>query len=154
MPIHDRHQINEAMPQADIRDVRAPDLIDALNFHPAQQVRINPVAGRALRQARLLIEGLPIQHAQEPPHPFVIDVLALLVEPDRQTPNPVKRRAQVLLIQQPQQAQVRRALGARRIVVTGARQTQQLALPPHAQLRVCRLDQVAFDFNCRPQLFF
>lgn len=100
MPVHDRDQVNEAVPQADVRDVRAPNLIDALDFDPAQQVRINLVAGRARRQTRLLIDGLQIQHAQKPPHPFVIDVLTLLVEPHRHAPNPIKGRAQVLLIQQ------------------------------------------------------
>ena len=40
-PVHDDHQIEEALGHRDVGDVRAPDLIDPLDRQPAEEVRID-----------------------------------------------------------------------------------------------------------------
>jgi len=47
-PAHDRHQVLEAVPQAHVDDVRTSQLADASDWHVAQQIRTNSVAGLRL----------------------------------------------------------------------------------------------------------
>ena len=43
-PVHHRHQVHEALRHPDVRDIRAPHLVDSLHGHASQQVRIDLVA--------------------------------------------------------------------------------------------------------------
>ena len=99
VPVNDRCQINKAAGQANIRDVCAPDLIDAFDFQPSQQVRINLMAGAGLRQSRLLIDCFHAQQTQQTRDSFVIDLLTLRLQPGCHAPNTVKRCLRVLLIE-------------------------------------------------------
>ena len=55
LPIHDRHQIEEAALDRNIRDVRTPDLIRSCDRQVPQQLRINPMLRVRLTGARFLI---------------------------------------------------------------------------------------------------
>ena len=46
MPVHDGHQVQEALRHGDVGDVRGPDLVDPINLHSLQQVGIDPVSWR------------------------------------------------------------------------------------------------------------
>src|SRR5207248_7849025 len=47
-PVHDHHQVEEALGHRDVGDVRAPDLIDPLDRDPAEQVGVDLVGHRRL----------------------------------------------------------------------------------------------------------
>jgi hypothetical protein len=49
-------QIREALLHADIRDIAAPDLVDAFDLYPAKQLGIDVVAWSRLAQLRLWID--------------------------------------------------------------------------------------------------
>ena len=154
VPVHYRCQINKAPVQADIRDVCAPDLIAAVDFQTAQQVRINLMTCAGLRQARLLIDRFQAHQTQQASNSFVIDLMTLRLQPGCHAPNAVERCQRVLLIEQAHQLQVLLALRLRLIIEACARQPDQLALPGKAQAFVRRLNQQPFFFSRTSQLFF
>ena len=48
VPVHDRHQVDEALGQRNVGNVTAPDLVDPVDRQAAQQVGILDVLGAAL----------------------------------------------------------------------------------------------------------
>jgi hypothetical protein len=48
VPVHDRHQVDEALGQRDIRNIAAPDLVDPVDGQAAQEIRVLGVLGAAL----------------------------------------------------------------------------------------------------------
>src|SRR5271165_3956885 len=54
-PVHDHHQVEEALGHRDVGDVRAPDLIDPLDRDPAEQVGVDLVGYRRLARVRPLV---------------------------------------------------------------------------------------------------
>src|SRR6516165_11471742 len=55
-PVHDYHQVEEALDHRDVSDVRAPDLIDPLDREPTQQVGIDLVGHPRLARVRSLVD--------------------------------------------------------------------------------------------------
>src|SRR5205814_7390659 len=51
-PIQNRYQIHKSTPQSDVCNIRAPDLIGSRDCQTAQQVRIDPMTWRRIRQPR------------------------------------------------------------------------------------------------------
>ncbi len=43
-PIHDRHQINKALPQANVGDIAGPNVIGPIDLEAAQPIRIDLVS--------------------------------------------------------------------------------------------------------------
>src|SRR6478672_2976902 len=66
-PVHDDHQIKEALGHRNVGDVRTPDLIDPLDCDPAKQVRIDLVRYGCLARVRALVDRYqPYQPHQAP----------------------------------------------------------------------------------------
>ena len=63
------------MPETNVRDVRAPDLVRPPDRQPVEQVRIDLVLRPALAQARLRIDGLQAHAPQQARHTLVIDLV-------------------------------------------------------------------------------
>src|SRR6266700_3202625 len=65
-PVKAEHdsQIDEATRHRDVGDVHRPHLVRPRDLHPAQQIRVDLVAGLGLRRARTAIEDL----YPHPPH--------------------------------------------------------------------------------------
>ena len=59
--------------EADIGDIRAPDLIRTGEGYPAQHVRVDPMLGGRLTGPRFGIHRLKPHRAHQPSHPFVVD---------------------------------------------------------------------------------
>lgn len=154
MPVNDRDQVNKAALQSDIRDVGAPDLIDALDFHAPQQVRINLMTRAGLRQPRLLIDRFQAHQPQQACDSFVIDLMTLCLKPGGHSPNAVERRPRVLFIEQAHQLQVLFALRLRLIIKARARQADKRALSGKTQALVIGLNQQALFLRGTIQLFF
>jgi hypothetical protein len=100
-PIHHRDQIDKPRLEADIRDIRAPDLSDPVDRDAAQQIRVNRVSGRRLAQAGFGIQGFQAHLPHQPPHALRIDHIAPLPQPGRHPADPIKRGGGVLLIKHP-----------------------------------------------------
>src|SRR5215467_15706569 len=125
VPVDDRHQIDKTSQQANVSDVRAPNLIRAFNLHIAQQVRINPMLSMPLAQARLRIDRLNPHQSHQPPDPLGIDQFAfVLSQPTGHFLNAIEGALRVLLIDQAHQAQVLRTLCRRLIVIARSGQPQ------------------------------
>jgi hypothetical protein len=80
--------------------------------------------------------------------------MALVTEPGGHTQPPIKGAARVLLIQQTHQVQILCALVHRLVVQGCSVHPEQLALPPHADPFVMRLDPLPPLFKWVIQLFF
>ena len=78
----------------------------------------------------------------------------LLAPPGRQATAAVERMPGVLLVQQTHQPQVRGRFLGGLVVQAGPSQTQQLALPTHAQLGMILVDQATLVSYRDRQLFF
>ena len=59
VPVHDRHQVDEASGQRNVGNVCAPDLVDPVDRQTAQQVRVLGVLGRRLAGVGALVSGIP-----------------------------------------------------------------------------------------------
>ena len=55
--VDDRRQVDEATRHWDVGDVHRPHLIGPLDLHPAQQIRVDLVAGRGFAGVRTAIDG-------------------------------------------------------------------------------------------------
>src|SRR6267142_3054611 len=67
-PIHHRDQIDKPRLEADIGDIRTPDLIDPVYRDVAQQIRVNRVSGRRLAQSGFGIQGFHAHLPHQPSH--------------------------------------------------------------------------------------
>ena len=153
-PIHHGHQVDNARVQADIRDIRAPHLIDPAHRHPAQQIGVNRPALRGLAEPRLGIDRLQTHSPQQPAHALMIDGIALAVQPGRHPANAIERCGRILFVQQPHQLHIFGACADRLIVPAPPGQAQQGALASETNLRMPRLHQLAFRLSGDTQLFF
>jgi hypothetical protein len=79
--------------------------------------------------------------------------MAFGCQPLHHLPAAIERRPGILLIQQPHQQQVLRALAHRLVVQAGAVDAQQLALSPHTDLRVAPIHQRPHLVNRACRLF-
>ena len=57
-PVHDRYQVQEALLDGDIGDVRTPDLIGPLDGEPPEKVGVHPVLGMPCGGPQRLVDGL------------------------------------------------------------------------------------------------
>ena len=57
-PVHNRYQVQEALLDGDIGDVRGPDLIGTLDGEPLEKIGVHPVLGMPCGGPRRLVEGL------------------------------------------------------------------------------------------------
>lgn len=99
----------------------------------AQQIRIHPVRRVGPRQVRLLVNRLQTHPPHRALHPLAIEAFALPPEPAGHLPRTEERIRQIGLINEPLQAQVCLRLGSPPVIVAGARQPQQVALPGHGE---------------------
>ena len=132
--------------QADVGDIRTPDLIDALNRETSQQIRIAHRLFPWLTQARTRIDRHQTHLPQQPGDPLVVDFMPLRAQPGRHLPDAIERGARVLLIQEPHQQQIVLTFWHRRVIVAGAGQPHELALASQTAAAMLRLNQ-------RPLLF-
>jgi hypothetical protein len=71
-PVDDRHKIEKAAPDRDIGDVGRPDVVCPLDRHVAQEIGIDPVAGRGLARSRLRPERGDPHQAHQPLHALAV----------------------------------------------------------------------------------
>src|ERR1022692_2500389 len=62
--------LHEPLRHPNVRDVRAPHLVDAIHFHPLQQIRIDLVSVTWLAQLRLRIHGGDSDPLHQAHHPL------------------------------------------------------------------------------------
>ena len=119
-------------------------MIGSRNDDIAQPVRINAMTSRRFRQPWFWIDRFDAHQPHESLNPFAIDRPALLFQRNHHASASVKRRARVLLIQEPHQLQILRRLALRCVIPRRARQSDQLALLRDAQCLLIRVDAFAF----------
>ena len=78
VPVDYRDQIHEASRHRDISDVGAPDLIDPVDLHVAQQVRIDLVPGRGLAGGRPRRDSLYSHDPHQPLDALAVPLLTML----------------------------------------------------------------------------
>lgn len=154
VPVDDRDQIDEPSHQADICDVSAPDLVYSVDFYTSQEVRVYLMPGSGHRQARLRIDRLKPHLPHQSSDPFGIDLMANFPEPSGHLRNAKKRVPGILFVDQAHQMQILRALRHRFVVITGAGQSDQFALPADADCPVPRVYQQSLMFSREFQTFF
>jgi hypothetical protein len=76
-PIHDHHQIEEALGHRDEGDVCAPDLINPFDRDPTEQVGVDLVRRCRLARVRPLVDRRQASKPHQTPDPFAVDDMAL-----------------------------------------------------------------------------
>src|SRR5216684_441100 len=142
-PVHDHHEVEEALGHRDVSYVRAPDLIDPLDRDPAEQVGVDLVGYRRLARVRPLVDRHQAGEPHQAPDPFAVDDMTLGRQPRCHPPRAVIRPRQVLPIDQRYDRAVLLADPGRPAVDRSARYRQQPALPRYRQCRGFALDQSA-----------
>jgi beta-xylosidase len=141
LAVHHRDQVQETLRHPDVRDIRAPHLVDALYRGVSQQIRVDLVTLSRLAQLRLRIDGLDSHHLHQPRDPFAIHFVPLCGKPRHHSPASVEWRPRVLFIQQSHQQQVLFAFAHWFVIQACAVDTQQLALPPNTEVRMAPFHQ-------------
>ena len=133
-PVDDGRQVDEAARHRDVGDVHRPHLVGPLDRQPAQQVRIDLVAGRRLRRVRPAVERLdphaPHQRRDVP----AADRDALATQQVAQHPAARERVVQMQLVDPPHHRQIGRRHRPRQVVDAAPAELQDLRLPRQRQL--------------------
>ena len=77
VPIHDRHQIEEPTAHRNVGNVRAPDLVRAINHHVAQQVWPDLMLWMLLAGIWLLVDRNQTHKPHQPTHTVTAAFMAL-----------------------------------------------------------------------------
>jgi hypothetical protein len=110
-----------------------------VSMRQSQQIRVFAMFRRRLAQPRPRVDRFQTHQPQQPTNPLLVDRPLLLPQPLCHPPYTVKRRPQILLIEQPYQGQVFLVHRLGRVVQTAAGQAQQLTLLTQRQPVVFRL---------------
>jgi len=145
-PVDDGYQVQKPSLQANVGNICASDLIDAMNAQPTQQIRIPHLLLSWLTQPRAGIDRHQAHLSQKPGNPLVVHLMALSAKPGRHLLDAIKRRSCILLVQQSHQQQVLLTFWDWLVIIAGACQVNQLALS-------CQTDGWMLGFNQRPLLF-
>src|SRR3954453_14000862 len=133
VPIHDHHQVQKAAGHRNVRNIRAPDLIDTVDRQASKQVGILDLLRRSLAGIGALVDRHQPHQAHQPLHPLAVHRVALRVQPCRHPPRAVERPGQVLPVNQCHQLQVRGADRRRATIDRGPADVQDPALMGHRQ---------------------
>ena len=127
-PVEHHGQIDEATRHRDVGDVHRPYLVRPRDRHPAQQIRVDLVAGLGLRRARTAIEGL----YPHPPHQrFDMPTAAsapLGSQQASQHPRARERKLQMQLVDPPHEREVCGRHRSRQIVDAATADVQRRRL--------------------------
>ena len=116
VPVHDRHEADEAFAHRDVRDVLAPNLVRVVDVEPAQQVGEHLV--RVVRPTRIRpwIQGVHAHLAHQTLHASAVDEMAVVCKFIADAAAAVEGQAQMNPVHRPHQHVVARCI-ARRLVV-------------------------------------
>jgi hypothetical protein len=127
-PVHDDHQVEEALGHRDVGDVRAPHLIDSLDRDPAKEVPVDLVRRGGFARVRALVDRHQPDEPHQAPDPFAIDQMALGCQPRRHPARAVIGPGQILPIDQRHDGAIHLADRGRLTIDRRARHRQQPAL--------------------------
>lgn len=117
MPIHDRHEVQEATPHRNVRDVGAPHLIRLRDRLAPQQIRIRLVLRVWLAGSRLLVDRHQPHLAHEPTHTITPDEMSLISQDVAHLPGAEERQLHEQLVDALHQRQIVLGLADRLIVI-------------------------------------
>ena len=143
-PIHDGHQLEEAVLDRHERDIGAPDLIGSVDLHLSQQIRIDRVLWVSLAGPRPFVDSLQTHLGYQPPDAVTPDDRAFSSQISRDLTTAEERifgEDPINLLHHSQRVRV----DADRHVVEGRpAQPHQFALLADTQRRVISIDHGAF----------
>ena len=137
VPVHQRHQVEEATGHGQVGDVRGPHLVGPGDSDIPQQVGIDRVLRRPAAGARPPVDGPQPHGAHQPLHPLPAHPYPLPLQPGLHPSRPVEGRLQVLPVDLSHQGRV--LLGGSpgtTVVDAGTAHPQQRALAHQGQGRV------------------
>ena len=110
-----------------VGDVGCPNLIDPVDCHSFQQVRVILCSGAGLLVLGLL-DGFQPHCPHQSPYPLAVDLMSLSPEPGRHPARTIKGRLQILPVHPGHQVQIQRVSRCRPIVHRGTAELQQTTL--------------------------
>ncbi len=131
VPVDDGNQVQESSGHGDVGDVRRPDLVWPCYLHATQQVGVDFVARCRLTGPGAPVDGLKPHCSHQSPDTFPVYPLALTLQPCGHLACPVKRRGQVLTVDQLHESEILFTNSFRLVVQAGAADIQQGALTRH-----------------------
>lgn len=139
-PVHDHHQVEEALGHRDVGNAGTPDLVGPLDRQPTKEVRADLVSRRRLARVRALVDRDQPQQPHQPLHPLAIDDVTLGGQPRHHPARAVIGPSQILPVNQSHDRQILGADFGRLPVNRRARHLQQAASLRYRQYRVLALD--------------
>src|SRR6266567_4502702 len=131
-PVDDGYQVQKPSLQADVGNICAPNLIDAINAQSTQQIRIAHLLFSWLTQSWCRIDRHQTHLSQKSRHTLVVHLIVLITQPGCHFLDAIKRRSRILLVQQTHQQQILLTFWHWLVIIAGACQTNQLTLSCHA----------------------
>ncbi len=99
-PVHDGYEVNKTVVHPDIGYVCCPDLIRMINHKISKQIGIFLMLRTRLAQIAFRIESFETHKPHEPANPLRVYEMPLAPQPDCHFRDTVKRRVQILLVDQ------------------------------------------------------
>ena len=138
-PVHDRHQVQEALLDGDVGDVRRPRVIGPLDGQSLEPIGVNPVLGVRPGGPRRLVDGLKPHQAHQTPHPVTPHTDAFAPQMTDPLAATIEWALQEQLVDPAHQRQILRALALGPVVHRGSAHTEQVALTAQAELGMAGL---------------
>ena len=133
-PVEHNGQIDEAACHRDVGDVHRPHLVRPDDLHPAQQIRIDLVAGLRLRRARTAIERLYPHPLHQRLHVTTADLAPLGSQQASQHPRAGKGELQMQTVETPHDRKVGFRHRPRQIVDAATADVQSFRLLGDGQI--------------------
>jgi len=100
VPVDDGHQVEKSTCHGDVGYISRPNLIRPGYLHPTEQVRVDFMPRCWFARPGMPVDGLEPHYAHESPDSFTVDPPALTLKTGGYFACPVKRRGQVLTVNQ------------------------------------------------------
>lgn len=130
-PVHDRREVAETLAYRDVGDVRAPDLIAAIDQQIPQEIRIFPMRRMWDGRAWLLVERPQTHRRHQSTDTLAPVIITNSLEMRDHLPRPVIGRLQKLHVYQPHKNQAGLTVRHGPVVNALSVQLQQRGLPHH-----------------------
>ena len=78
MPVHDRHEVQEAAFHWDVRDIRTPHLVRPGDGYVSEQIRIHLVLGMRLACSRLPVDRHQSHLPHQAPHALPANLMPFI----------------------------------------------------------------------------
>ncbi len=154
VPVHDRHQVEETVTEADVGDVRSPNLVRGNDLQVPQKVRVNTGLFLGFAQPGLRIDRFQPHEPHEPPDSFLVHRKTGAGNQESQPSSAKERPGRVQFVNFVHQVKVLGTFSSRLVIVRGSWKPQKFALPDNRDFGTVLAYEPAFFLIGQKRVFF